>query len=67
MRRNTESRYRIKLIQEMHLNKAEQKLTDDYKSRRRVSYKYIYRKITAKSFPKRADNIRPHGWVVEFK
>lgn len=44
MKRNAESRYRIKLIQEMNLNKSEQKYVDDYKQHKNVSYKNLYDK-----------------------
>ena len=52
MKRNTESRYRIKLIQEMHLNKSEQKYVDDHKQRWDINYKECYNDAVFKHYLK---------------
>jgi hypothetical protein len=40
-----ESKYRIKLIQEHHYNKSEQKTFDDYVLKSNVTYKEIYKEV----------------------
>ena len=42
MKRNRQQKFRIKIIQELHLKKKDQKILDDYSKNNYVKYKDIY-------------------------
>jgi len=50
MKRNTESRYRIKIFQEWHLKKEAQKYIDKYMRIHELTYKEFFKKYTRLSF-----------------
>lgn len=42
MKRNKEQKFRIKLIQEFHLNKVQQKQLDHFVNKTNINYEFLY-------------------------